>query len=613
MLLQIHEPGKTPLPHENDDEVAVGIDLGTTRSAIALSNDGKATLLPNRKGKALTPSVVGRKDSQFFVGDAAFEICSPHHTVRSIKKFMGEPPQKTKEALNFPFPLIEDSSDHISFLLGDKETSPEEISSQILRALKADAEELLEHRIQKAVITVPAYFSENARTATRQAATLAGFDILRLLSEPTAAALAYGLEKAEEGYYVVYDLGGGTFDVSVLHLEEGVFEVKSVGGDTNLGGDSLDEEIYHHLLSKNHFLNEVSPSELLPLCRDFKESLGEYKTVQREIFIKEDAHVLTLSRAALEMLAQPLISRTLNILRATLLDAGLDKSEIKDLILVGGSTRLAPVQKALESFLGKPPLCRLNPEEVVARGAALHAETLLKGTGQLLLDVTPLSLGIELMGGVVEKIIPRNTSIPCSIAQEFTTHKDGQTALKLTIVQGEREFAKDCRKLGTFTLKGIPPMVAGLARIRVTFTLDADGLLSVTALETTKGVPQTIHLQPAHGLTEDEMIHMLKESYEHGEEDLIRRTFQIQKMEVEDFLTALETALEMNGKELLEPREIDTLQKGMADLRTFLKTATSDDLEDLRAHYAALTERAATFLENRLNSAILKSLQTQKV
>lgn len=483
MLLQIHEPGETPLPHENDE--AVGIDLGTTNSLVAISRGEKPEII-----KGILPSIVTVNGKQ----------------ISSIKRKM-----------NMPAQLVEGKT-------------PVEISAEILKTLKATAEDALGKEIKKAVITVPAYFDDTQRTATKDAARLAGLEVLRLINEPTAAALAYGLDNGSEGVYAIYDLGGGTFDISILEMQNGVFQVLATGGDTELGGDDFDE-----LIGK-------------PNARKIKEALSSNNEYEG------------FTRTEFEKLIAPLVDKTIKICASTLKDAGLNKSQIKGVVLVGGSTRVPLVQKKLEEFFGKKPLSNINPDEAVALGAAIQAEALTKGSNNLLLDVIPLSLGLETMHDIVEKIIYRNTPIPCTYAQEFTTFQNNQTGMIFHIVQGEREKVRDCRSLAKFELKGIPAMPAGAAKVRVVFTVDADGLLTVSAHEMATGIRQEIIVKPSYGLDEKDIERMIIESMQHGKEDMQARLLQESKLEAERLLVSLVPALKKYEVTELD-RKVEELKK----------------------------------------------------
>lgn len=515
MLLQIHEPGKTPFPHQ-DEETVIGIDLGTTHSVVAIALNDTAKIIPI-DDTGLVPSVVCY-GSTTIVGKKAKQKNLPQYTIYSAKRFMEKEPNKK--------------------LL--KNVHPIRVSADILSHLKKQTEQTLHTSIKKAVITVPAYFSERARAATRDAAQLAGLEVLRLLNEPTAAALAYKLDEGKEGAYIVYDLGGGTFDISVLHLEKGVFQVLAVGGDTHLGGDDFDQLIAHYLKEKSGI------SISMHLAQSIKEHLSTHDTWGAIISSKH----IVMTKEELENLTQSLIQKTLILVQKTLKDADIEKSTIQQIVCVGGMTRMPLIKNSLKEFFGKEPLHTLNPDEVVALGAALHANALSTGTGKLLIDVTPLSLGVETMGGLVETIIPRNTAIPFSATQEFTTQKTGQTAIAIHILQGERDLAKDCQSLGKFSLQNIPPRPAGEARITVTFTLDADGILSVSAQEKSTGAKQSIYVKPPYNLTEEEVIETLKDSFDHAAADTEERLLQETLFEAHKVIESLKQIVAtMQGKE----------------------------------------------------------------
>ena len=574
-LLQIHEPGQTPAPHADQETLAVGIDLGTTQSAIAYAKNQKATLLPIENGHVLTPSMVSYATAHEVVGGKAKAQIplSPDHVVRSIKRHMGTAKTFHKK-------------------------TPEEISGHILRHLKEKAEALLDHPLQKAVITVPAYFSEGARMATRHAAQLAGFHVLRLLNEPTAAALAYGLDQGKEGLYLVYDLGGGTFDVTLLNLKGGIFQVLATGGDTHLGGDDVDQALARFLYGKE----EVQDSRLLEKAREIKESLSKNPGSTWE---GEGLHV---SQEGFKRILEPFLEKTLSICEDVLREGNAEETPLNDVILVGGSSQIPAISQVLEQRFQKTPLCSLDPTHVVAMGAALQAEALTSGASHLLLDVTPLSLGIETMGGLIEKIIPRNTPIPCAIAQEFTTSQEGQTALSIHILQGERETVDHCRSLGKFNLKDIPPMPAGMARVQVTFTLDADGLLSVQAKEKTTGVHQNLHVQQSQGLDEEKVLALLRESYEKAEEDMEDRLLRSARVEGEQLVYVVEQALEIDGT-LLTEEERTSIENHKTQLRDLIKTTDRESIETATKN---LSESTQDFAERRISKAIKDTLKGTK-
>ena len=522
MLLQIHEPGETPLPHENDE--AVGIDLGTTNSLVAISRGEKPEII-----RGIIPSVVIVNGVE----------------IHSIKRKMDNPSQKVEGK------------------------TPVEISAEILKRLKSSAEDALGKEVKKAVITVPAYFDDTARTATRDAARLAELEVLRLINEPTAAALAYGLDNGAEGIYAIYDLGGGTFDISILLMQKGVFQVLATGGDTHLGGDDFDDLIGG---------------------REIKEKLST---------MEEFAGT---SRAQFEKLITPLVDKTINICASVLKDAELSKSDIKGVVLVGGSTRVPLVKRKLAEFFGQEALSNINPDEAVALGAAIQAEALTHGSNNLLLDVIPLSLGIETMHDIVEKIIYRNTPIPCTYAQEFTTFQNNQTGIIVHIVQGEREKVQDCRSLARFELKGIPPMPAGVAKVKITFNVDADGLLTVSAKEMGTGVEQEIVVKPSYGLDEKEIERMILESFKHGKEDMEARLVQESKLEAERLLISLEPALKRYG--------VNNLDGKIAELRKALAGDDRNLIDNLRGELNIASESLA---EKIMNDEIGHALKGKKV
>ena len=592
-LLQICEPGQTPLPHEQEDNIAIGIDLGTTNSLVALSIGGRPVIIPDAENNHMTPSIVGTDK----IGDAALD----QQNIRSFKKFMGKGIEHVSpEDKNiFNIDLAQSSENSIYFSLDDKAISPIEASSLILKSLKSQAEEFLGKSINKAVITVPAYFDDAARSATKSAAEIAGLQVLRLINEPTAAALAYGLDQNPEGLYAIYDFGGGTFDISVLKLSKGVFQVLATGGDTNLGGDDID------LLIAKDIQRSTSSNikDLMPYANQIKEDLTSSQCAE----IKEFGY--TLNRESFNQIIKPIVDKTLKITRNVLLQADIEIADIAEVVLVGGSTRSPIIKEQLAKLFGKHPLDTINPDTIVALGAALQAQALTTGSDNMLLDVTPLSLGIETMGELTEKIIYRNTPIPVSKSQEFTTFKDGQTAMMIHVVQGEGETITNCKSLAKFELRGIPPMLAGTARINVTFTIDADGLLTVSAKENITGISQSIEVKPSYGLSPVELINLIEQSQINAGAELETRLLTEAKIEAERMITAVNSAIEKDSDLLLSEELIEIKQK-VTSLEELLAFNSKDTILSATK---GLDKATQSFAERRMNTAIQGALSGKKV
>ena len=621
-LLQIHEPGATPEPGADESSIAIGIDLGTTNSVVAVSRDGAAAVIRDEDGSSLVPSVVAyAADGSAIVGELARRLLldRPEVVVSSIKRLMGRGATDLKAlAGTLPYevaPAAEGAGKMVRVEIAGRTMTPVEISADILRALKDRAEAELGRRVDRAVVTVPAYFDDAARTATRDAARLAGLEVLRLVNEPTAAALAYGLDNDVEGVYAIYDLGGGTFDVSLLNLQKGVFQVLATGGDSALGGDDFDHAVAARFLAERaERLGEkrltTSEAKLaLMTGRIAKECLSRQESGEWSIEADDKWSLHRLDRPALEELLAPFVDRTIDICAHVLEDAGVRADEVRGVVLVGGSTRVPLVRRRVAELFGREPLAHIDPDEVVAVGAALQAAALTTGSETLLLDVTPLSLGIETMGGIVEKIIPRNTPIPVAKAQEFTTYQDGQQAMAIHVVQGERELVDQCRSLARFELRGIPPMTAGAARIQVTFAVDADGLLTVSAREQTTGIEQKVAVKPSYGLSEEEMAAMLYDALEHGAADMRRRLLTEARVEARRVLGALASALAADG-DLLTDDERRAIDQRMAAVESAL---AGDDRDAINAAVEDLERRSRPFAERRMDRGIRAALSGRDI
>jgi molecular chaperone HscA len=613
-LLQIAEPGQSPQPHQR--RLAVGIDLGTTNSLVAAVRSGLAKPLADAQGQLLMPSAVRYHPEHIEVGQGAKQAAAqdPLNTVLSVKRLMGRGLADVKqlgEQLPYRFVGGESHMPFIDTVQGPK--SPVEVSADILKVLRQRAEETLGGELVGAVITVPAYFDEAQRQATKDAARLAGLNVLRLLNEPTAAAVAYGLDKQAEGLVAIYDLGGGTFDISILRLTGGVFEVLATGGDSALGGDDFDHAIAGWMIAQAGLSTDLAPGE--------QRSLLQAACLAKEALSAADSVTLThgdwsgeLSRQQFVALIEPMVARSLKACKRAVRDAGIELLEVEAVVMVGGSTRVPYVRQAVAELFAREPLTDIDPDQVVAIGAAIQADTLAgnkrDGEELLLLDVIPLSLGLETMGGLLEKVIPRNTTIPVARAQDFTTYKDGQTAMMIHVLQGERELISDCRSLARFELRGIPPMVAGSAKIRVTFQVDADGLLSVAARELGSGVEATIQVKPSYGLTDGEVARMLQDSFKFASDDKVARVLREQQVDAERLLVAVQAALQMDGERLLEACERAEIELQM---RLLSELMVGSDGAAIELQTKRVTQVTDAFAARRLNATVKAGLAGRRL
>ncbi|UXJ54008.1 Fe-S protein assembly chaperone HscA [Pseudomonas citronellolis] len=613
VLLQIAEPGQAPQPHQR--RLAVGIDLGTTNSLVAAVRSGVAAPLADAEGRLILPSAVRYLADRVEVGESVKRGASadPLNSIISVKRLMGRGLEDVKQLggqLPYRFTQGESHMPFIETVQGPK--SPVEVSAEILRSLRQRAEATLGGELVGAVITVPAYFDDAQRQATKDAARLAGLHVLRLLNEPTAAAVAYGLDKNAEGVVAIYDLGGGTFDISILRLTRGVFEVLATGGDSALGGDDFDHAIASWIIQQAGASDDLDPGsqrQLLQAACAAKEAL----TLNESVEVAHGDWRGKLDRSQLDALIEPFVARSLKACRRAVRDSGIELEDIGAVVMVGGSTRVPRVRQAVGELFGREPLVDIDPDQVVAIGAAIQADALAgnkRGEELLLLDVIPLSLGLETMGGLMEKVIPRNTTIPVARAQEFTTYKDGQTAMMIHVLQGERELVKDCRSLARFELRGIPPMVAGAAKIRVSFQVDADGLLAVSAREMSSGVEASIQVKPSYGLTDGEIARMLQDSFQYAGDDMNARALREQQVEAERLLEAVRSALDADGERLLDADERLAIEASMDTLR---ELAAGSDTAAIEQQIKRLSQVTDAFAARRMDASVKAALAGRRL